>query len=147
MIGAGRGAWPGGRRRTAGVIALLSVFGVLGVFPSAVQASPSLGPNWTRQAPASSPPARSNAAIAYDAATSTVVLFGGFTRTASGTVTFGDTWTWDGSTWTKQHPAAHPLARSNAAIAYDAATRNVVLFGGVGIAGGSIPFGDTWTWG
>ena len=32
-------------------------------------------------------------------------------------------------------------------MAYDAATRNVVLFGGVGIAGGSVLFGDTWTWG
>jgi hypothetical protein len=123
------------------------VFGVLGVFPSAVQASPSLGLNWTRQAPASSPPARSDAAIAYDAATGTVVLFGGFTRTAGDIVTFGDTWTWDGSTWAKQNPAAQPSARVSTAMAYDAATRNVVLFGGVGIAGGSVPSGDTWTWG
>ena len=143
MISAGRGCWPGGRRLTAGAIALLSVVGVLGVFPSAVQARPSLGLNWTRQAPASSPPARANAAIAYDAATGTVVLFGG--RGANGP--FGDTWTWDGSTWKKQNPAAHPSARVSAAMAYDAATGNVVLFGGVGIAGGSVPSGDTWTWG
>ncbi len=143
MISAGRGPWPGGRRLTAGAIALLSVFGGLGVFPSAVQASPSLGLNWTRQAPASSPPARSNAAIAYDAATGTVVLFGGFTRTASGTVTFGDTWTWDGSTWTKQSPASSPPARDSASMAYDAATGTVLLFGGISANG---PFGDTWTW-
>jgi hypothetical protein len=32
-------------------------------------------------------------------------------------------------------------------MAYDAATGNVVLFGGVGVAGDSVPFGDTWTWG
>jgi hypothetical protein len=31
-------------------------------------------------------------------------------------------------------------------MAYDAATRNVVLFGGVSSDFG-IPFGDTWTWG
>ncbi len=108
-----------------------------------MQASPSLGLNWTRQAPASSPPARSNAAIAYDAATGTVVLFGGFTRAAGGTVTFGDTWTWDGSTWTKQSPASSPPARGAASMAYDAATGTVVLFGGSGANG---PFSDTWTW-
>src|SRR6266568_8646495 len=104
MIRVGRVTWSGRRRLTAGAIALLSVVGVLGVFPPAVQASSSLGSNWARQAPASSPPARSNAAIAYDAATGTVVLFGGLTRTASGIVVFSDTWTWDGSTWTKQNP-------------------------------------------
>ena len=64
--------------------------------------------------------------MAYDAATSNVVLFGGGN-------THGDTngtWTWDGSTWTKQAPAAHPSARSQASMAYDAATSTVVLFGG-----------------
>src|ERR1700719_986653 len=101
MISAGRGSWPGGRRLTAGAIALLSVVGVLGVFPSAVQASPSLGLSWTRQAPASSPPARSGASMAYDAATGTVVLFGGGGANSS----LSDTWTWDGATWTQQHPA------------------------------------------
>jgi hypothetical protein len=38
--------------------------------------------------------ARSNAAIAYDAATGTVVLFGGLARRAAGIVVFGDTWIW-----------------------------------------------------
>jgi len=51
-----------------------------------------------------------------------------------------DTWTWDGTTWTKQASAAHPSAREGAAMAYDAATRTVVLFGGGFNA-------DTWTWG
>jgi len=37
--------------------------------------------------------------------------------------------------------------RASAAMAYDAATGNVVLFGGVGVAGDSVPFGDTWIWG
>ena len=47
------------------------------------------GTTWTKQAPATSPPARDAASMAYDAATGNVVLFGGF---ASGTL--GDTWTW-----------------------------------------------------
>ena len=64
--------------------------------------------------------------MAYDAATGTIVLFSG-----DGTLgVLGDTWTWDGSTWTKQAPAASPPARSGASMAYDAATGTVVLFGG-----------------
>jgi hypothetical protein len=78
--------------------------------------------------------------MAYDAATGNVVLFGGY-----GTGGYSDaTWTWDGSTWTKQAPASHPPARYGAAMAYDAATGNVVLFGGQGTPG--IKDG-TWTWG
>jgi len=76
--------------------------------------------------------------MAYDRATGTVVLFGGEDR-----YSFGDTWTWDGSTWTKQHPATSPSARELASMAYDAATRTVVLFGGGRF---SQRLGGTWTW-
>ena len=41
-----------------------------------------------------------------------------------------DTWTYNGVTWTKQSPSTSPPARSNAAMAYDPASGNVVLFGG-----------------
>lgn len=45
-------------------------------------------------APASGqPPARTGAAIAYDGADGTVIMFGGQGKSAS----LGDTWTWDGS--------------------------------------------------
>jgi hypothetical protein len=64
--------------------------------------------------------------MAYDAATRTVVLFGG--QGPHGVL--GDTWTWDGTTWTQQRLAAHPPARSYAAMAYDPAPGTVVLFGG-----------------
>lgn len=44
-------------------------------------------------------------------------------------------------------PAAAPPARSGAAMAYDDATHQVVLFGGVGDASTGNPFlSDTWTW-
>ena len=84
------------------------------------------GSTWTKQAPATSPPARTGASMAYDAATGTVVLFGGDGRTGP----LGDTWTWDGSTWTKQAPATTRPPVLGASMAYDAATGNVVLFGG-----------------
>jgi hypothetical protein len=71
----------------------------------------------------------------------TVVLFGG----QGANTDLRDTWTWDGSTWTKQAPTTSPPARIFASMAYDAATRNVVLFGGQNA--GPRSFNDTWTWG
>jgi hypothetical protein len=78
--------------------------------------------------------------MAYDAATRSVVLFGVGRHPRAGT------WTWDGSTWTKQHPATSPPARNSATMAYDAATGTAVLFGGVESDGTGV-LDDTWTWG
>jgi hypothetical protein len=99
------------------------------------------GSTWTKQAPATSPPIRWGAAMAYDAATRTVVLFGGADTTGTGRL--ADTWVWNGSTWTKQTPATSPPARFGAAMAYDAATGEVVLFSGEKRTG---LLGDTWAW-
>ena len=79
--------------------------------------------------------------MAYDAATRNAVLFGGVGRVNY----LRDTWTWDGSTWTRQAPATSPPARAGASMAYDAATGTVVLFGGVTSSFQNL--GDTWTWG
>ncbi len=45
--------------------------------------------------------------MTYDAATGTVLLFGG---RVNGTV-LSDTWSWDGTTWTQLTPATSPAAR------------------------------------
>jgi hypothetical protein len=79
--------------------------------------------------------------MATDPASGKVVLFGGF---SSDGALLGDTWTWDGSTWTQQRPPTSPSARRTSSIATDPATRHVVLFGG--FSGGSAKLGDTWTW-
>jgi hypothetical protein len=84
-------------------------------------------------------PGRAQAAMAFDDATGTAVLFGGHEGDGGGDP--GDTWTWDGSAWTPRTPADSPSPRAGAAAAYDAATGTVVLFGG---SGGSLD--DTWTW-
>ena len=84
---------------------------------------------------------RQNSQAAYDAANGTVVLFGGWVDSSHSYL--GDTWTWDGTSWTQQTPPVSPLARSNAMMAYDPDTRTVVLFGGVGAA---TLFQDTWSW-
>ena len=95
---------------------------------------------WTLERPPVSPQGRSGATMAYDAASRTVVLFGG--ETASGCPCLDDTWTWDGSsgTWTQRHPAVSPRARAFAHMAYHAATAKVVLFSGYPVGS------DTWTW-
>jgi hypothetical protein len=133
------GKLPGGRRLVAGAVAVLGVSGVLGAFPAAASAQAA---TWTQQTPATSPPARYGASMAYDAATGNVVLFGGTGVAETGNL--DDTWTWNGSTWTQQTPATSPPGLYGASMAYDAATGNVVLFGGVTSAG-AVESG-TWTW-
>lgn len=80
-------------------------------------------------------------AMAYDAARGRVVLFGGkniFDEPND------ETWEYDGMAWTRITPTgASPSARADHAMAYDAARKRVVLFGG--FAGGTSR-GDTWTW-
>ena len=63
---------------------------------------------------------------------------------ANSALASNDTWTWDGTTWTKQQPAVTPPPRANARMAYDAVRGVVVLFGGNNADGD--PLGDTWTW-
>jgi hypothetical protein len=100
------------------------------------------GTTWTQQSPATSPSARADHAMAYDAAQSNVVLFGGFTDNGT---TLGDTWVWNGTTWTQQSPAPSPAARFFHAMAYDPVHNQVVLFGGQpSISGGAL--NDTWVW-
>jgi len=81
--------------------------------------------------------------MTYDAANGTVVLFGG--------VGLHDTWTWDGTNWTRPFPANSPSGRAAGAMAYDAATGNAVLFGGYAMTtrckGPVQYFQQTWSWG
>lgn len=99
---------------------------------------------WLQLSPTTSPPPRSGAAFAYDPITKTAVLFGG---NPGDFVYLGDTWTWDGTTWTQQFPPVSPSARAfnTEPMAFDAATGTVVLFGGFANGGSSV-LGDTWTW-
>ena len=103
---------------------------------------------WTQLFPPTSPSPRGGAGTAYDPTTGTVVLFGGLNQT-DGSV-FGDTWIWDGVTWTQQFPPASPAARAvNHSMVYDPITKTVLLFGGFGAYNedyGGVAFGDTWEW-
>jgi hypothetical protein len=78
-----------------------------------VSTNPAAG--WVEAPSAGAPAPRSEPALAYDGSNGQVVLFGGEllgSTSAAGEV-MGDTWTWDGTTWTEQAggaPASTPSA-------------------------------------
>jgi hypothetical protein len=102
------------------------------------------GTTWTQQFPTVSPSGRrfDTQNMAYDAVTRTVMIFGGL---AANNSVLGDTWLWDGlaKTWAQQFPATSPSPRRTM-MAYDIATKTVVLFGGDN--GTTDHYNDTWTW-
>lgn len=93
---------------------------------------------WTQVAcrkPTACPSARWLAAMAYDPTRGYHVYFGG----ANDNVTYNDTWTFSGSSWTKRAPAIAPAVRSQASAAFVPSHVNngtaismnkVVIFGG-----------------
>lgn len=99
---------------------------------------------WALQAPATSPPPRFNAVMAYHAATTKLVLFGG-RSVIGGDIVLGDTWTFDGTVWAQVVPAASPPARHMASMTVDS-TGQLVLYGGLGAPNGNTTLGDTWGW-
>ncbi len=101
--------------------------------------SPCFPPGNSRARP-TSPSARDSAAMAYDAAHGQVVMFGGEDILGH---PLGETWTYDGVTWTHQVPAPSPSARRDASMTSATAHNQVVLFGGTD---GTSLFADTWTW-
>ena len=85
------------------------------------------------------PSARRAAVMAYDQQSGQLILFGG----DYGSGLLGDTWSWDGGSWTQLHPTTSPSPRDLSAMAYSPATGGLVLFGGRGSSG---PLDDTWIW-
>ena len=98
-----------------------------------------------------SPPALFWGSMAYDPGTKNIVLFGGEDSTAKDVA---GTWTWNGSVWTDR--GADPSSKTSVpaglyetAMAYDARSGNLVLFGGAGVGGyestTSVWNGASWT--
>jgi hypothetical protein len=102
------------------------------------------GSTWSQARPGGNGPSpRDSAAMA--SLNGELVLFGGRWSDGHGNVTaLGDTWVWNGSTWTQIDTtgAAAPAPRWGAAAASVGGT--VVLYGG--LADLNDPLGDTWTW-
>ena len=66
-----------------------------------------------------------------------VVIFGG----GVGGVDQNQTWVWTGSDWTQLTTPKFPAARESMGMAYDAASSQFLVFGGIG---GNTLFRDTW---
>jgi hypothetical protein len=75
------------------------------------------------------PDERFGHAMVYDGARGRVVLFGGTTCAASTCSDRGDTWEWDGATWSRTTTSGP--ARTGHAMTYDRARAITLLFGGV----------------
>jgi hypothetical protein len=99
-------------------------------------------------APPSRPSARDDAAMAYDPANHSVILFGGLVIGSEGLNALDDTWSWDGARWTELRPTASPPGLSGALLGYDPATGSLVLTGGdTSMSGGHLEETDaTWIW-
>src|ERR1700674_942480 len=85
------------------------------------------------------PPARWDAAAAFDPLRGDFLLFGG--RQAM--TLLDDTWVHDAHSWVQISTQTHPSARFSAAASEDVAHHDLVLFGGASSSG---PFADTWLW-
>lgn len=97
------------------------------------------GSTWTHRTNlATSPPARNEAAMAFDAARGRMVMFGGF-----GTTLLAETWEYDGTTWIQRSPTNNPGARIAATAVYDSKRQRVVVFGGSSATGAR---NDMWEW-
>jgi len=119
---------------------------LLSLLVAAVAGAQSAG-NWTVQIPQTYPNPREGHAMAEDAAHAEVVMFGGFGGDPSytGGNEISDTWVWNGSNWSQRSPQTHPAPREGAAMAYDLAHSQVVLFGGY-LGSYKPELADTWVW-
>jgi hypothetical protein len=87
------------------------------------------------------PTARCCMGMAYDAARGEIVLFGGEIRSRQWV--FHDTWTWDGSIWTRRAPTSSPPPRFSFGMAYHATTERAVVVDG---RDEGTDYRDTWAW-
>jgi hypothetical protein len=94
---------------------------------------------WTMRA-TTGPAPRDSAAMAFDPVRQRTVVFGGFTW--PNPPYFGDSWAWDGSSWTRLAGVQGPGLRGLLTGAFDVARGTFVIFGGTGPGGPLL--GDTW---
>jgi hypothetical protein len=122
------------------VFLLFSILAISLALPLGEVAADTAGATWTLKD--SNGPRRSSPAMAYDTQRGVTVMFGGFDYVSS--TTLGDTWEWNGSTWTRVATTGPP-PRAWCRMAYDSRRGVMVLFGGRHPVG-NVNYGDTWEW-
>ncbi len=99
---------------------------------------------WANGTSPSGPSPRVEHAMAYDAESDMVILFGGFDGTF-----IDDTWVYDLNigAWTRMDPIPRPSPRYGHALAYDFESDRILLFGGLTFLGGlPVLSNETWTY-
>ncbi len=126
-----------------GLLILAAAF--VAVLPVLTHASDPGSANWTKLSPATSPSGRAGATMAYDPVSKKIVLFGGFGGPSKAYL--NDTWTFDGTTWSRQQTSVAPPVRSAAAMGFDKRVQKLVMFGGFnGKPTEDGYLNDTWLW-
>jgi len=87
------------------------------------------GVRWARVDSAGGPAPRFLHAMAWDPERRRIILFGGSAAPRPDAEVFGDTWEWDGQTWTRA-TGAGPGPRDHVAMAYDPGRHGLILEGG-----------------
>lgn len=104
------------------------------------------GVTWTQSA---SPPGNSaqvSPAMAFDAARNETVMFTeGSTDPFIGSTVLGETWIYNGTTWTQRVLTVNPPGRIHAAMAYDSFRQRVYMFGGKNVDSNAF-LNDLWEW-
>jgi hypothetical protein len=103
------------------------------------------GTDWTTVSASSTVPNQHNV-MAFDAHRKRIVMLAGGNAHLSG----GNTWEWDGDGWTQIVGAANLPPRNLAALTYDVAMQQVLLFGGRDYpsdGGAEVIYTDTWRYG
>jgi hypothetical protein len=109
------------------------------------------GTRWSRIDHDPTPPGRASAAVAWDEARSTLLVFGGsgLNAEAGGGAAgkpLGDTWSLGGGSWTSLSGSGPP-ATAQANGMWDVTGRRVlVIFGMAGVAGCPNPTNEVWAW-
>jgi hypothetical protein len=125
-------------------VAAAAVAGVVGRVTSAEAAPVGV---WSLESPNTAVPDALAASLTYDSSRHSLIRFGGFFAAI-----LGDTWEWDGTTWTQECTASAcrshaPPPRSDHGAAFDSKRNRLVLYGGCGNTACSSPYlGDTWEW-
>jgi hypothetical protein len=102
---------------------------------------------WQQFHPTHSPPLVGLDGMASDPATDQVVLLTAMSPVAFSKTHAGETWVWNGTTWTRSTSAPTPADRWGSAMAYDPALHEIVLFGGSDLEGTSrANSNDAWAW-
>jgi hypothetical protein len=101
------------------------------------------GSTWAQLTPATSPSGRVQMEVVYDTLRSRYVVYGGWTTALSTGNANGETWEFDGTTWTQITPTASAGGLCRYGACYDVGRGRVVIYGGES-NGLPIALSNTW---